>query len=75
MTIYTVPTKKNTSGKQKRGGDFAEPKKIIAIKKSGKEKSGMHFVEMQFCEAKKQNREIQKRGHDVADSDEIFGTN
>ena len=52
MTIYTVPTKKNTSGKQKRGGDFAEPKKIIAIKKSGKEKSGMHFVEMQFCEAK-----------------------
>ena len=28
-----VSTKKNTYGKQKRGGDFAEPQKSIAIKK------------------------------------------
>ena len=37
---HTVSTKKYTSGKQKRGCDFAEPKKKLAIKKSGKEKSG-----------------------------------
>ena len=35
--------KKNTSGKQKRGGDFAEPQKNLAIKKRGKEKSGSDF--------------------------------
>ena len=45
-TMYTsirFLLKNNTSGKQKRGGDFAEPKKNLAIKKRGKEKSGSDF--------------------------------
>ena len=46
IILYTVGTTKNTSGKQKRGCDFAEPKKKPSNKKSGKEQSGS---DSEFC--------------------------
>ena len=39
IILYTVGTTKNTSGKQKRGCDFAEPPQKLAIKKVEKNKA------------------------------------
>ena len=48
----TVCTKKNTTGKQKRGGDFGDPQKKLARKNIGKEKSGNRNGDPKLCPAK-----------------------
>ena len=68
-------TKNKNAENKNADAVLLNPPKKHSNKKKWKRKKRKAFRGNAILRSKKQNREIQKRGHDFADSDEIFGTN